>query len=453
MIDRVKKLVSAFLVLIVFVSCGEDEFNVPKQATVEVNEFSNVPAIKDIIMYEVNLRAFSRGADLDGVTERLDYLQDLGVNTIWLMPIYPIGQVRSVNSPYSISNYTAVNAELGTINNLRKLVNEAHSRDMAVILDWVANHTAWDHPWVTEHPTWYTQDGAGNIMIPANTGWEDVADLNYSNSGMRQEMIKSMEFWLDEAGIDGFRFDAVDFVPEDFWSDATAQLNAHSDKDLILLAEGGAPVNFQSGFDLNYAFDFNNTLRDVFGNNGSANLIFNTNASEYTAIGDGLKLRYSTNHDVYGHDGTLNQFYKNDAGSLAAFATCLYMKGIPLIYTGQEINFPNLISFFDYNYLPWDSNPGLIQSYQELLSIRKDHEVFIDGDLISYPDNNALVYVRENDAEKILVMINVRNATTSYTLPEALQNTSWSNLMSGDGTTLNDAVTLNPFEIQLLKAN
>ena len=181
--------------------------------------FGQVPAPEDVIMYEVNLRAFSPGGDLQGVIDRLDNIRDLGVNVIWLMPIYPVGELNSVNSPYCVKNHKEVSPEYGTLNDLRKLTDEAHARGMAVIMDWVANHTAWDNPWI-ENKDWYTQNASGDIISPPGTNWLDVADLNFSNLEMREAMVDAMKYWVFEANVDGYRCDYADGVPYAFWTRA-----------------------------------------------------------------------------------------------------------------------------------------------------------------------------------------------------------------------------------------
>ncbi len=187
-------------------------------ATVEA-----IPALQNVVMYEVNLRAFSQTGDLAGVTARLDQIQSLGANVLWLMPIHPIGQDRSVGqlgSPYSVRDYGAVSSEYGSLSDLKTLVGAAHNRGMSVLMDWVANDTAWDNPWITAHPDWYTHNAQGQIISPAGTNWLDVADLDYSNTNMRAAMISQMQYWVTNAGIDGYRADAADFVPFDFWQQA-----------------------------------------------------------------------------------------------------------------------------------------------------------------------------------------------------------------------------------------
>jgi len=197
---------------------------------------SSILSIEDIIMYEVNIRAFSNRGDFQGVIDRLDSIKSLSVNTLWLMPIYPIGKIKTVNSPYCINEYTQVNSEFGTINDFNLLVEKAHKREMQVIIDWVANHTSWDHSWI-QNKGWYTQNVNGNIIHPEGTNWQDVADLNFDNTEMRNEMIRAMKYWVLETNIDGFRCDAADFVPYDFWKQALDTLSSIKGKELILLAE------------------------------------------------------------------------------------------------------------------------------------------------------------------------------------------------------------------------
>ncbi|MBK7865827.1 MAG: hypothetical protein IPJ75_01870 [Ignavibacteriales bacterium] len=221
-------LLSTFL----FVSGCKTEENpvIPVNNGNEVTQygvpFADIPETKGIIMYEINLRAFSSQGNFAGIEVRLDSIRALGVNVIWLMPIHPVGKLKSVGqlgSTYSVQDYNAVNSEFGNLEDLRRLVEKAHQKGMAVILDWVANHTAWDNPWIA-NKSWFTQDGSGNIIIPAGTNWQDVADLNYSSQEMRATMIKAMKYWVLAANIDGFRCDAADMVPQDFWKQALDSL-------------------------------------------------------------------------------------------------------------------------------------------------------------------------------------------------------------------------------------
>ncbi len=157
--------------------------------------FTGVPDPQDVVMYQVNILAFSKTADFKGVQARLDSISALGVNTLYLLPVYPIGIVKTVNSPYCVRDYLSVNSAFGTLDDLRTLVSEAHKRNMAVLFDWVADHTSWDNAWIS-NKSWYLQDGAGNIISPPNTGWNDVAALNFTSQDMRKAMISAMKYWI-----------------------------------------------------------------------------------------------------------------------------------------------------------------------------------------------------------------------------------------------------------------
>ncbi|MFN5311437.1 MAG: alpha-amylase family glycosyl hydrolase, partial [Flavobacteriales bacterium] len=211
-----------------------------------------VPSTEQATIYEVNLRAQSSEGNLQGVISKLQHIKDLGTNLIWLMPIYEQGITNSVNSPYCIKDYTKVSPEYGTLSDLRALTDQAHALGMAVIMDWVANHTSWDHPWITEHPEWYSKNSAGQIIIPPGTNWNDVADLNFDQAAMRKAQIDAMKYWVLEANVDGFRCDYADGVPYTFWQDAITQLRALPNRDLLMLAEGTRTDHYQAGFDLTY---------------------------------------------------------------------------------------------------------------------------------------------------------------------------------------------------------
>ncbi len=200
---------------------------------------TNVPSLDRAVVYEANLRAHAPEYGFKAVTRRLGAIRKLGVNVLWLMPIQPVGKLRSaggLGSPYAPASFDLVNPEFGSEADFRDLVRSAHRQKMAVILDWVANHTAWDHPWIAQHPNWYTRNAKGEIQIPAGTNWQDVADLDFGNPEMRKAMAASMQSWIDRFDIDGFRCDTADNVPFDFWKDAIQGLRAKSPRKLLMLA-------------------------------------------------------------------------------------------------------------------------------------------------------------------------------------------------------------------------
>jgi len=307
------KAVSIYILLLLLIGCkksgssGEEPQGpvvIEQDAVQYGTPFSNVTDKQDAVIYQVNMRVFSQQGNFAGVIARLDSIRALGINVIYLMPIYPVGILNSVNSPYCVKDYKAVNSEFGTLDDLRVLVDSAHKKNMSVILDWVANHTSWDNEWMSSHRSWYLQQG-GNVVSPPGTGWNDVAQLNFDNSEMRLAMIRAMRFWVLTANIDGFRCDYADGTPVDFWKQAIDTLRNMSAHTLLLLAEGSRSANYSAGFDFNFGFNFYGQIKNIYKNNQSVQLIDGANSTEYNGASAGKQVvRYLTNHDVNSSDGT-----------------------------------------------------------------------------------------------------------------------------------------------------
>jgi glycosidase len=453
-------LKKTWIVALLLIACSPD--NEPQKPVVVVEDepkqfgtpFAAVPSTENIVMYEVNMRAFSDAGNFQGIIDRLDNIKSLGVNTIWLMPIHPVGQIKSaggLGSPYAVKNYKEVSSEYGDLDKFRELVAKAHEKNIAVIIDWVANHTSWDNPWIT-NKAWYSQDASGNIIIPAGTNWQDVADLNYNNSDMRKEMISAMKYWVLEANIDGFRCDAVDFVPTDFWTQAITELKKIEGRNLILLAEGGKPENFTAGFQMNYAWDFYTALKQVYKDAKSANTIFTTHQAEYNSIPAGAKkLRYTTNHDLSAWEETPIEIFNGQQGALSASVITIFTSAVPLLYSSQEVGQSELLPFFTRDPIDWSANQSMKDQYEKLLSIYNGTTAFRNGTLQSFSNNDVAIFKRKLNAEEYLILVNVSNATRDVTLEASLQNTSWTNVLSGSAVTLSTGISLQPYEYRILK--
>jgi glycosidase len=412
--------------------------------------YTDIPSTSDIIMYEINERAFSVSGTFSGILPRLDSIKELGVNVIWLMPIFPIGVIKSINSPYCVKNYRDVNPEYGNLDDLRTLVREAHKRKMAVILDWVANHTSWDNPWI-QNKSWYTQDGNGIIISPPGTGWLDVADLNYNNSDMRMEMIRCMKYWLLAANVDGFRCDAADYVPYSFWKQAIDTIKKVPNRKVILLAEGSRSDHFAAGFQLNFGWNFFSATKNVFKNNQIAGSIYQANQSEYGSIPAGdQKLRFTSNHDEDASDDTPLGLFGGKTASMSAFVISAFMGGVPLIYNGQEVGCPVKLPFFSRSPINWNTNPDMVKEYRWLMQLRTTHQAFRTGSLESYADSNIVTFRRRSGIDEVFVFSNTRSITETFHVPVYIQNTTWKNASGGATFILDSLVNLNPFEYLIL---
>ncbi len=415
--------------------------------------YTDVPAPEELVIYQVNIRAFSKEGNFAGVQSRLDAIRALGANTLYLLPVYPVGIMHTVNSPYCVRDYKAVNSEFGTLHELRTLVEEAHKRRMVVLLDWVANHTAWDHPWIA-NKSWYQQDAAGNIISPPNTGWKDVAALNYENMDMRKAMIEAMKYWVYQADIDGYRCDAADFVPFNFWQQAIQSLRSIGTHKLLLLAEGKRKDHFTAGFDLEYGMSFYDNLANrIYGAHQSVQSLDILNATEYhDATGDDQVVRYISNHDVDQRDGSPLTILNGRQGSVAAFVVAAYMKGIPMIYDGQEIGCPVKLSFFDKSTsIDWSANPDLLKEYKQIIALRNSSTAIRRGNLRSFCSDDVCAFSKTAGKDEIFVAVNLRNAASTYIVPFSLFDTRWEDAYTNKEVTLPNRLNLQPFQYCVYK--
>ncbi|WP_158826834.1 alpha-amylase family glycosyl hydrolase [Mucilaginibacter lacusdianchii] len=426
---------------------GQNSGSTPSQYN---KPYKNVPDRRDVTIYQVNMRTFSKEGNFKGVTARLDSIKALGANVVYLMPVYPVGIVKTANSPYCVKDYVAINTEFGTLNDLRELVDGAHQRKMAVLLDWVGNHTSWDHAWITTHKDWYKQDSVGKIVSPQ--GWNDVVQLNFDNQDMRREMISAMKYWIYSANIDGFRCDYTDGPPVDFWKQAIDTLKKISNHRLLMLAEGKRPGNYTAGFDYNFGFTFFENLEAVYKKGKSAKVIDSLNNENYIgATGDQQIVRYLTNHDVNGSNGSAVEIFGGKKGSIAAFVVVAYMKGVPMIYNGQEVGLPYRLVFpFTSAKVDWTLNPDVTAEYKKIIAFRNASTAIRRGKLTSFTTDDVCAFTKQDGGKKVLVISNLRNIPLTFTLPAGLA-TTWRDAFTGAKTTLNSTIKLEPYSYLVLK--
>ena len=180
------------------------------------------------------------------------------------MPVHPIGEENRkgvLGSPYAVKDYLGVNPEFGTLEDLRHFVDAAHDLGLHVILDWVANHTAWDNRLVEEHPEWYARDWKGDFRPTPWWDWDDIIDLDYDNPDLRRYMTEAMKFWVREVDVDGYRCDVAGFVPVDFWDNVRRELDEI--KPVFMLAEWESRDLHARAFDMTYGWSWNETLHKI----------------------------------------------------------------------------------------------------------------------------------------------------------------------------------------------
>ncbi len=368
--------------------------------------------VQNAVIYEVNIRQYTNEGTINAFREHLPRLQELGVDILWLMPVYPISELNrkgTLGSYYSIADYTSVNPEFGTEQDLKDLIEQAHSLGFKVILDWVANHTGWDHPWITAHPDWYTQDEDGNIIWPAGTNWDDVADLNYSNTSMRSAMIDAMAYWVEEFDVDGFRCDVAGAVPASFWNDARESLEQI--KPLFMLAEDSDNVSLlNSAFSANYGWKLQDQMRGLaVGDKRTSyfRMFLNIQRSRHP-IGT-FPMTFITNHDENSWNGTEYDRYGKFVKSFSALI--FTYPGIPLIYSGQEIGLDKQLAFFDKDEIVWTNSP-MTAFYQKLISLKKNNPALYSSTggaikLVETNNDRVLVFKRKKGSNLVVTVINL----------------------------------------------
>lgn len=389
--------------------------------------FAGVPDIRDINMYQVHIRPFSANGNLAGVTARLDNIKALGTNVIYLMPIFPHGtDSRSSPSPYCIKDFKAVGSEYGSLSDLRTLVDGAHSRGMAVILDIAINGTSWDHGWTVSHPEYYKRTGT---TIQQLGNFSDIAALDLNNSATRAAIKDAMRYWIFAANIDGYRCDYANNPPLDFWSEVNSNLRSISSHNLLMLAEGDRQENFQVGFDMNYGDRwFHSGLYDIANGGPVSQRLQDQSTYEYAkATGNQQIVRYTGNHDTYTNDdGVRRPFipFKNHNGVVANFLVSAYMKGVPFLMSGQEIDYEPKTDWpwqnFKFN---WSQNPNAAADFAKILNFRTQSAAIRRGDLTTYANDDISIFTKTLGSEKVIVMSNLRNASKSYVIPAALAGT------------------------------
>ena len=361
------------------------------------------------VLYEVNIRQFTEEGTFAAFEEHLDRLKGMGVNTLWLMPIHPISETErkgTLGSYYSVSDYKAVNPEFGTMDDFKHLLSKAHDMGFKVILDWVANHTGWDNAWIKEHEDWYAHDKNGEIDSPYD--WTDTAQLDYNNYQMRAEMIKCMQFWIEDIGVDGFRCDHALGVPAPFWNAAVYKLKSIN-SEIMMLAECSANQSMTG-----YAFDtcYNDALygqaTTVRGGIGTSSVKNGMEVPTQYCEGS-FPMNYLDNHDKNSYEGTIVSRYKKAYQTLLALS--FLTPGMPLIYTANEEGYDHEIEFFEKDTVKWDDNPKYAELITALSKLKTENKALAstNTDLTIYQGNNdnSFAFTRKSGDNTVIYISNL----------------------------------------------
>ncbi|SHJ64707.1 Glycosidase [Reichenbachiella agariperforans] len=401
-------------------------------------------------VYEVNIRQATPEGTIQAFAQHLPRLKELGVEMLWIMPVQPISlknRKGTLGSYYAIADYSAINPEFGSLADFKSLVQQAHDMGMVVILDWVPNHTGWDHPWITTHPEYYAKDSLGNITYEAD--WTDIALLDHRNPGTRRSMIEEMAFWIKEADIDGFRCDhAAHEIPLYFWEEATDQLN--SMKDLFWLAEWDEP-RLHRMFHASYSWELLHLTEDVAKGHKTADDIADFIKKDQAKYGrKAFRMTITTNHDENSWAGTVFERYGEGHKAFATFIFSAY--GFPMIYNGQEVGLDKRLEFFEKDSIDWTDPKGLSRFYKQLLSLKKDNPALWNGGFGAPPerinaDENIYAFKRIKDGNQVIGIINMSDQSQSLQLTDEGVYGDYADYFTGTNYTLSsETLTLDPWQ-------
>lgn len=395
---------------------------------------------KDAVIYQINQRHFTPEGTFAAAEAHLPRLRDLGVDILWLMPVNPIGALNRkgrLGSPYAVKDYLAVNPEFGTLADLQHFVAAAHDHGLRVIVDWVANHTAWDNRLVEEHPEWYARDFKGDFMPTPWWDWDDVIDLDFSQPGLRDYMADAMAYWVREADIDGYRCDVAGFVPLDFWERVRVELEAV--KPVFLLAEWEARDLHVAAFDATYAWSWNETMHQIAQGKATAldlKVYYAWNAKSYPR--DIMRMMFVSNHDKNAWEGTE---YEQFGPMLdTAIVLSVVSGGIPLIYSGQEAGNDRRLVFFDKDEIVWRDDPQG-ELYRRLFALKKAHPALWNAGwgapMVRVPNDHeeqVLSFVRAHDSgDVVFAAVNLSGADVTVRLgPAPGQGSAYLDVWSGE---------------------
>ncbi len=451
-----KKYLSIAILFIAFISCKTNQDTATEEVkvdsvAVEVKTSIFPEAAKNLTVYEVNIRQYSKEGTINAFAQDLPRLKDLGVGILWIMPVSPISVTNrkgELGSYYAISSFRDVNPEFGTFDDFKAMVKQAHELGFYVILDWVPNHTGWDHPWIKEHPEYYAKDEEGNITHEAD--WTDIALLDHSSEEMNKEMISDMEYWVKETDIDGFRCDhAGHEIPMSFWEDAIPQLN--SIKDLFWLAEWDEP-KMHPLFNATYEWELFHLTNAIAKGEKNPDSMFDHIMMDQEKYGkEPFRLMMTTNHDENSWNGTVFERY-GKADKL--YATMIFtISGMPMIYNGQEVGLNKRLEFFKKDNIDWSDPKGYTAFYKSLVALRKNNPalntgIYSNPVLLGEDDNESVLsYARKKDDNLVKVVLNLSNKSQKVSI-FGLEGTYY-DYFKGDSVTLDGNLTMGAFEYKV----
>lgn len=400
---------------------------------------------RDAVLYQINVRQFTPEGTFRSAQAQLPRLKALGVDILWLMPIHPIGadhRKGTLGSPYSVRDYYAVNPEFGTEADFKAFVDAAHAQGFKVILDLVANHTAWDNPLAKQHPDWYEKSWDGKFRPTPWWDWSDIIDLDWSKPGVREHVGGAMEKWVRDFGVDGYRADVAGYVPLDFWETMRTRLEAI--RPVFMLGEVQQTAYHFAAFDATYAWDWHKESKRVAKGEANPTAFYGYYAeNESLWPREAMRMTYIENHDSNAWEGTVKENYGVNLAPMTVLA--FTGEGIPLVYNGMEACNEKRLEFFEKDPIDWKRGSGCEYGdlLRNLIAFRKANPALANGQwgarmvkVDTDKPQQIFAWMRRKDGNKVVAFFNFTGAPVTAKLADGLAAGSYSEFLTGAAVVL-----------------
>lgn len=465
--NKIINAIGLFLFLLSFAACKnpQNEKNIDTATTdssryIPKNyvEIKHPEWSKNATIYEVNIRQFTPEGNFKAFETHLPRLKEMGIDIIWLMPIHPIGEKKrkgKMGSYYSVKDYLAVNPEFGTMDEFKALVKKIHGMGMHVIIDWVANHSAWDNALATQHPEWYTKTAAGEFQPTPWYDWDDVIDFDYDQPGMRKYMTDAFKFWVKEADIDGYRCDVAGFIPVDFWENVRSELDRI--KPVFMLAEWESRDLFKRSFDMTYSWSLWDKMKEVTTGKKNIGGLVEYMAHDVNSVPkDAYRMTFTENHDKNSWEG--NQYSNFGDGLPACMVLTGVINGMPLVYSGQEAGLNKSLRFFDKDTIDWKEHP-FAAIYKKLFELKHRNQALWNGAaggemirIFNDKPDDVISFAREKNGDKVIPIFNFNDQPVTVKLNLKQHAGIYTELFTGKKYELkgDDEITIAPWGYLIL---
>jgi 1,4-alpha-glucan branching enzyme len=456
-----KNYLIILLSFIFLVSCNSSTKNKTNEVRYQPKEYVELKHpewSKNATIYEVNVRQYTKEGTFKAFETHLPRLKAMGIDIIWLMPIHPIGKEKrkgTLGSEYSVKDYYEVNSEYGNKEDFKHLVDKIHSMGMYVIIDWVANHSAWDNKLAKDHPDWYTKTEEGHFQPTPWYDWDDVIDFDYENPGIRKYMTEALVYWVKNFDIDGYRCDTAGFIPTDFWDNARAEMDAV--KPVFMLAEWESRDLHKKAFDMTYSWTLWDKMAAVTRDKKSIGGLVEYMAHDVSTFPrNGYRMVFTDNHDM--NSWNHNMFYNFGDGLEASIVLCGTVNGMPLVYSGQEAGLDKSLKFFDKDEIDWSKLP-YESLFKKLFDLKHKNHALWNGNeggvmvrIYNDKQEQVISFSRKKDNDKVITIINYSNQPAIVKLDSKYQKGAYKDLFTNKSIVLkgDDVFEMKPWEYLIL---